>query len=773
MAKTRKKSQKPLSTENLIQSKFKSQKSKIRKKKESNQTLPPNQKKKHPQKKVIVYSIVDDSIIEPKNTSIIYSEEDDSFHEIESKSCHISDKTSTPLGPKTILTSPKLLLKKFITPKREQVTNVSNILSNVSNIIKQISDSNSSFGILKDSEKAESPTKDGNNEKTLIKFKNTLEPTSPIESNTEKISEGNENKTYISQLNINLTPTDKNKTITPNNISNTQYDSFLQEFYLNANPHVISEKTQNDSLSWDQNVVDYSLEFSQMIRIDPSLADFVNAPGSIENKMKFLITRICGLIEENDCLKKHVEWLSDKYKQQNIDLDKQSQKNEFDILSEIKSPDETKKEYQKLQSHYNSLNNQLDEALRQKDNYKKSMLLFKAEKEAFENELIQLNDIEDDKLRMNELLNKQTALMVEIENIRGKNSEIRQDNKILKKEISDLKQDLTNANLIISDQRDSLLDQNLEIKNLEIFCNNQQIEIDNLTKIEFEPNNNVGLDQNMSKSWIEQVLDEYNDTDNQSNADQDLTFESISSNSLTENESEKTITHPGNYKQLLESEDEEISDNAFYNTNFTIRKFTGNEHFLPTLDPIKVKLRTKKSTIICKYFLRDMCNRGDECPYFHPFHPEEEFPNNPDILPSYKNQLRSIHNLNLKRPDTYHHSDQREHTSNPREFYPNYRGAVKKSISTPNQFSQNSPSQVNKSHPRNPYTRSPTPYLMSYPNSPTKNQPNPHDREYHSYGRNTWNPEKNEPCYYYLKGVCRYGSGCYFYHPQPNSPPHH
>ena len=168
-----------------------------------------------------------------------------------------------------------------------------------------------------------------------------------------------------------------------------------------------------------------------------------------------------------------------------------------------------------------------------------------------------------------------------------------------------------------------------------------------------------------------------------------------------------------------------------------------------------------------------MCNRGDECPYFHPFHPEEEFPNNPDILPSYKNQLRSIHNLNLKRPDTYHHSDQREHTSNPREFYPNYRRAVKNSISTPNQFSQNSPSQVNKSHPRNPYTRSPTPYLMSYPNSPTKNQPNPHDREYHSYGRNTWNPEKNEPCYYYLKGVCRYGSGCYFYHPQPNSPPHH
>ena len=73
MAKTRKKSQKPLSTENLIQSKFKSQKSKIRKKKESNQTIPPNQKKKHPQKKVIVYSIDDNSIIEPKNTSIIYS----------------------------------------------------------------------------------------------------------------------------------------------------------------------------------------------------------------------------------------------------------------------------------------------------------------------------------------------------------------------------------------------------------------------------------------------------------------------------------------------------------------------------------------------------------------------------------------------------------------------------------------------------------------------------------------------------------------------------
>ena len=52
---------------------------------------------------------------------------------------------------------------------------------------------------------------------------------------------------------------------------------------------------------------------------------------------------------------------------------------------------------------------------------------------------------------MNELLNKQTALMLETENTRGKNLELRQDNKILKKEISDLKQDLINANLIFYD----------------------------------------------------------------------------------------------------------------------------------------------------------------------------------------------------------------------------------------------------------------------------------------------------------------------------------
>ena len=393
------------------------------------------------------------------------------------------------------------------------------------------------------------------------------------------------------------------------------------------------------------------------------------------------------------------------------------------------------------------------------------MLLFKAEKEAFENELIQLNEFEDDKLRMNELLNKQTALMLETENTRGKNLELRQDNKILKKEISDLKQDLINANLIISDQRDGLLDQNLEIKNLEIFCNNQQKEIENLSqKLKFEPINNV--DQNMSKSWVEQVLDEYyeNDSDNQSNTDHDLSFESISSNSLTENETEKNIPSLGDHNYILESENEEMSENAFYNSNFKIRKFTGNEHFIPTLDPIKVKLKSKVSNILCKYFLKNMCNRGDDCPYLHPFHPEEEFPYNPDILPSSNNQLKNIFNLNQKTPNRNHHFDHKNHTLNQKEFNStNHRGVVKKSSSTPNQW-----------HPRNPPTsRSkneiPNPYMRSYPNSPTKFQPYPEDREYHSYGRNTWNPEKNEPCYYYLKGVCRYGSGCYFYHPQPNN----
>ena len=560
MAKTRKKSQ-PVSNENLPESKvkIKSQKGKSKKKKQSVQLIPPNLKKKRLQKKAIVYDIVEDSILEPKTTSIIYSEEDDSFHEIAPKSDPPSDKTSTPLPSrsKTVLRSPKLLFKtesppksQLTTPMRDHVANVSNILTNMSNIMKQISESNCSFGISKET---------NINSDTIVDKSDILEAQindspgkkshctnvmQPEEAKLHTESPDSKNKTFVSQLNINLSTTDKNSPAISNiNNSNYQYDSFLHEFYLKTNPHTVSVKnSKENSLSWDQNVVDYSLEFSQMLKIDPSLLDFLNAPGSIDNKMKFLITRICSLLEENECLKKHVEWLSEKYKEQNGDIyEKNDQKSELDFSLESKSAEEIKKEYLKLLNHYDTINNQLDETLRQKDNYKKSMLLHKAEKEAFEKELINLHEIEDDKIRMSELLNKQSAILSNIENIRAKNVELKQDNKILRKENSDLKQDLNNANLIISDQRDCLLDQNLDIKNLEIFCKNQQLELDKLTKsVEIESKNDV-TDPNKSKSWIEQVLDEElydTDSDNKTETDSELSFESISSNSLTENDTQ-------------------------------------------------------------------------------------------------------------------------------------------------------------------------------------------------------------------------------------------
>ena len=757
MAKTRKNVKKPVSTENPTETKVKSFKTKMKKKKEplSHNTHTPKLRKKR-QKKVIVYDILGDSISEPKNTSIIiYSEEDDSFHEITSQPGTLSEKTSTPLIPRRVLNSPKIHLNydclknsNFTTPMKEQVSNVSNILSNVSNIIKQISDSNSSFSILKSTD----TNRPENNDMEIVgkqPYNTCVTPSKNVLSNKSlnqnKVSnaidhniEGEINKTYVSKLNVNLSTIDQNVTVNTNNISNIQTDSFLQEFFLKTNPQANTEKsTLEKSLSWDQNVVDYSLELSQMIKIDPSLADFVDAPGSIENKMKFLITRICGLIEENECLKKHVDWLSEKYKQ---NMDKKEQKSE---LQNPELPNDILNEYQKLKHQFKTINNQLDETCRQKDNYKKSMLLLKAEKEAFESQLINLNEIEDDKLRMSELLNKQTEISVEISNIRKKNSELKQDIKILKNENSDLRQNLTNANLIISDQRDGLLDQNLELRNLEIVCKNQKLEIEKLESNESESKNEN------SKSWIEQVLEEeyYTDSDNQTESDIDLSFESISSNPLTENEFEKFHKPPYDYNQS-EISDSGSTSNVFYRKNYQIKKFTGNEHFLPTSDPIKVKLKTKKSNIICKYFLKNQCNLHDDCPYFHPYHPEEEFPFNPDILPSSDTLHRPTNNQKTKNPQkspNYHNYD--------RKFYSTSRGVER--VPT-------APKAQNNQHPVSPY-------LKTYPNSPSKYQPNPLEREYHSYGKNSWNPERNEPCYYYLKGVCRYGSGCYFYHPQPEN----
>ena len=318
-----------------------------------------------------MYDILGDSIVEPKNTSIIYSEEDDSFHETTSQPCKLSEKTSTPLRPQRVLKSPKLHLKndcliksQFTTPMKEQVSNVSNILSNVSNIIKQISDSNSSFSTLKSTDTNRPENNDidivgkQHNNTCVTPSKNAQPNESSNQNNASNViehnPEGEINKKYVSKLNVNLSTIDQNDTV--NNISNIQSDSFLQEFFVKTNPQAITEKsTLENSLSWDQNVVDYSLEFSQMIRVDPSLADFVDAPGSVENKMKFLITRICGLIEENECLKKHVDWLSEKYKQ---NMDKKEQKSE---LQNPELPNDILNEYQKLKHQFKTINNQLDE----------------------------------------------------------------------------------------------------------------------------------------------------------------------------------------------------------------------------------------------------------------------------------------------------------------------------------------------------------------------------------------------------------------------------
>ena len=230
---------------------------------------------------------------------------------------------------------------------------------------------------------------------------------------------------------------------------------------------------------------------------------------------------------------------------------------------------------------------------------------------------------------------------------------------------------------------------------------------------------------------------------------------------------------------LPECGNEEIENNCFYNTNFQIRKFSGNEHFLPTSDPIKVKLKSKKSNIICKYFLKNMCNLYDDCPFFHPYHPEEQYPFNPDILPSPV-QKRPNHDQNSKNShqSQYQNYEDKNRTHNPKKSYSTYRGVHSESyppLENPKFPTQRHPRDFYISRPKHERPISP---LRRYPNSPTKNQPNPYDREYQTYGKNTWNPEKNEPCYYYLKGVCRYGSGCYFYHPlsnthQPNPPLYH
>ena len=260
MVKTRKKYQKPVSNENLPVSKLKSQKVKFKKKKESGQLIPP--KKKRLQNKAIVYDIVEDSIIEPKNTSIFYSEEDDSFHEVVQESDPPSGKTSTPLPSrsKAVLPSPKLRLttksppkSQLKTPMRDQVANVSNILSNMSDIMKQISEGNNSFGFKEinsnlDTNEAKTPQLQHQVYDSSEKKSHSIDILNPKEVRLPSDSPESENKTYVSQLEINLSTADKNTNACCSvNSSKNQYDSFLQEFYLNTNPHAVCVKNTKDT----------------------------------------------------------------------------------------------------------------------------------------------------------------------------------------------------------------------------------------------------------------------------------------------------------------------------------------------------------------------------------------------------------------------------------------------------------------------------------------------------------------------------------------------
>ena len=105
MGRTKKCTKKIITPVSLLKDKPKSKNSKFKKKKETN----PNSlcKKKQLRKKPVIYKIIDDSIVEPNNTSVVYSEEDDSFHEVKPDKAYNSDKTSTPPYTKTPLKQSK------------------------------------------------------------------------------------------------------------------------------------------------------------------------------------------------------------------------------------------------------------------------------------------------------------------------------------------------------------------------------------------------------------------------------------------------------------------------------------------------------------------------------------------------------------------------------------------------------------------------------------------------------------------------------------------
>ena len=713
-------------------------------------------------KKVVIYNIVDDSIEEPNNTKVVYSDEDDSFHEMKPNLGCISDKTSTPFKPKSVMRSPKLLFKSLEsgdssqlvnydlkTPMKEQVTNVSNMLCNVSNILQQISDSNESFSQkiqIEGSTKDENLSK-GNTSKANKSIVNVTSEGETISKNENTILNQSivKNQKYVSQLHVNLSITpqknalDREKTQTDN--SNIEYDSFLQEFYLKTNPHAVNVNNTKD-MSWDQLFPNEKFDISDMAKIDKNLTDFLNASGSTDEKMKYLILKLGELADQNETLKKHLEWLNDQYNKQNIELEKQFLPiNENDKEIETKNPEEILKEYYKLNNKYNALNNHLDDALRHKESYKKALVLVKSEKDALENDLIKLNEYDDDRERMSELLNIQTALRQDLKSSTDRNTGIRLELKAVNEENFRLKHELTNAQRKINELKHIIENQNKDIENLQEICNLQQKEINE---------NNANTDKDFSafsyndKSWYEQVLDEekYSDEDNDSQkSSTDISVDSVSSGDLD------SYVHENGLLEVSDSE--KIEENHFYNRNFTVRRsLFDSKYFQTTDDPIKVKLKTKNYEKICKYYIRNMCKFKENCLFLHPNPPNNhQIPyNSYHRMSSPKSHYRTPAYLKNQRDHTYQQNPWNRRYDTP----PNQRYLPRDQIK-------------------------PNFQVRNFPNTPVQETPYPaenHDREYRSYGKNIWNPHKNETCFYHLRGICRYGAGCHFYHPPLSTSPH-
>ena len=715
-------------------------------------------------KKVPIYNIIDDSIVEPNNSNVVYSDEDDSFHEIKPKTGSISENTSTPLKPKAPKHSPKLLFKCLNTGNlsqsvkldrkksmRKKVSDVSNMLSNVSVILQQISDSNKSFSNNREgSAKDENLSNENSSNEIISNVKPKIEEINisfgenNLSKNENSIVEQklDNSKIYTSQLQVNLSTNTKNITATKTSFevektqvdnSKIEYDSFLQEFYIKANPHVIENNTKE--MSWEQFSENEKFDLSDMVKIDPNLEEFISAPGSTDEKMKYLILKLGELAEQNETLKKHVEWLSDQYNKQNIELEKQFLPMNHDIAKNIeeKNPEELLREYYILHHKYNALNNHLDDALRHKESYKKALVLSKSEKDALEKDLINLNEFDDDRERMNELLNIQSDLRLDLKNSTDRNTGLRHDIKTLNEENYRLRHELSNAHRKITELKHINEKQKQELENLQEICNLQQKDLNTFSKdkdIDFS-----ALSYNNSKSWIEQVLDEekYSDSNSQHEST-DISLESVSTGDLN-----ISTSIPFENDPVEVSDTEKIEENYFYRKNFFVRPSSlESKYFQSTSDPIKVKLRSKNHNTICKYFMRNNCRFAENCLFLHP-----KQPIHPPHVHHYKNRSP---------PNNYHRS-----TASPQ----NQRNPHFRLQATPNQRSF-------QTHNKPDFQ------VRNFPNSPVRETPYPsenYEREYRSYGRNTWNPHRNETCFYFMRGVCRYGSGCHFYHPPPKNSP--